>query len=176
MPGSLARPPQHEHRDKGEEIELTCELAVKQGRRSWRRHIGAATVVVERPPSRGCDGEERHHAHGREAKHNTWRRRRGCRLSSNRWGDEGATASTERRGQKLQQGQLEQIKPRGRDPLGGARRRWRRMEARSTNPHGQMEANDEAERLHHRAAAELTGARRNQTRESSAIQDRQRED
>jgi hypothetical protein len=38
MPGSLARPPQHEHRDKGEEIELTGELAVKRGRRSWRQH------------------------------------------------------------------------------------------------------------------------------------------
>jgi hypothetical protein len=37
------------------------------------------------------------------------------------------------------------------------------------NPHGQMEAHDEAERLRHRAAAELAGARRNRARESSAI-------
>jgi hypothetical protein len=94
--------------------------------------------------------------------------------SSNRRSDKGATASTERRGQKLQRGQPEQIKPRGQDPLGKARRRWRRKEARSTNPHGQMEALDEAERLPHRAAAELAGARRNRTRESSAIRDRQR--
>jgi hypothetical protein len=42
------------------------------------------------------------------------------------------------------------------------------------NPHGQMEALDETERLPHRAAAELAGARRNRTRESSAIRDRQR--
>jgi hypothetical protein len=48
------------------------------------------------------------------------------------------------------------------------------MEAKSTNPHGQMEALDEAEQLPHRAAAELAGARQNRTRESSVIQDRQR--
>jgi hypothetical protein len=34
--------------------------------------VGIATIVAGRPPSRGCDGEERHRAHGREAKHNTW--------------------------------------------------------------------------------------------------------
>jgi hypothetical protein len=33
--------------------------------------IGAATVVAVKPPSSGCDGEERHRAHGRTAKHNT---------------------------------------------------------------------------------------------------------
>jgi hypothetical protein len=44
------------------------------------------------------------------------------------------TASTEKLGRKLQQGQPEQIRPRGRDPLGGVRRRWRRLGARSTNP------------------------------------------
>jgi hypothetical protein len=38
MPGSLARTPQHEHRDKGEEIELTGELTEEQGRGPWRRH------------------------------------------------------------------------------------------------------------------------------------------
>jgi hypothetical protein len=42
------------------------------------------------------------------------------------------------------------------------------------NPHGQMEALDEAERLPHRVAAELVRAHRNQTRESSMIRDRQR--
>jgi hypothetical protein len=42
------------------------------------------------------------------------------------------------------------------------------------NPHGQMEVLDEVERLPHRAAVELAGARRNQARESSAIWDRQR--
>jgi hypothetical protein len=57
MPGSLARPPQHEHRDKGEEKELTGELTEERDRRPWWRHIGAATVVAGRPPSRGCDGK-----------------------------------------------------------------------------------------------------------------------
>jgi hypothetical protein len=42
------------------------------------------------------------------------------------------------------------------------------------NSHGQMEALDEAEQLPHRATAELARARRNRTRESSAIRDRQR--
>jgi hypothetical protein len=70
------------------------------------------------------------------------------------------TASIERLGQKLQRGQPEQIKPRRRDPLGGARRRWRRLEARSTNPHGQEEELDETEWLRHRAAAVLAGVGR----------------
>jgi hypothetical protein len=48
------------------------------------------------------------------------------------------------------------------------------MEARSTNPHGQMEALDEVERLPRRAAAELAEARRNRARELSVIRDRQR--
>jgi hypothetical protein len=85
-----------------------------------------------------------------------------------------ATTSTERLGRKLQWGQPEQIKPQGRDPLGGARRRWRWLEVRSTNPRGQEEAHSEAEQMRHRAAAELAGARRNRARNSSAIRNRQR--
>jgi hypothetical protein len=38
MLGSLARPPQHEHIDKGEEKELTGKLIGKRGRRAWWRH------------------------------------------------------------------------------------------------------------------------------------------
>jgi hypothetical protein len=34
--------------------------------------VGAATVVAVKPPSCGCDDEERHRAHGRVAKHCTW--------------------------------------------------------------------------------------------------------
>jgi hypothetical protein len=85
-----------------------------------------------------------------------------------------ATASTEELGRKLQRGQPEQIKPQGRDPLSGARRRWRRLEVRSTNPRGQEEALGEAEQMRHRAAAELAGARRNRARNASAIRNRQR--
>jgi hypothetical protein len=58
-------------------------------------------------------------------------------MPSNRWGGGGTTASTERRGQKLQRGQPEQIEPRGQDRLGEARRRSRRTAAKPTNPHGQ---------------------------------------
>jgi hypothetical protein len=46
MPGSLARPPQHEHRDKGKEKELTGELTEERDRGPWWRHIGAAMVVA----------------------------------------------------------------------------------------------------------------------------------
>jgi hypothetical protein len=42
------------------------------------------------------------------------------------------------------------------------------------NSHGQEEAHGEAEDMRHRAAAELAGAHRNQARNSSAIQNRQR--
>jgi hypothetical protein len=130
--------------------------------------------VAGRPPSRGCDGKGGGNVLTAE------------RPSTAPGGDVGivgyrptdeatrATASTEKLGRKLQQGQPEQIKPRGRDPLGGARRRWRRLKARSMNPHGQEEAHGEVEQLRHRAAAKLAGARRNRARGSSAIRNRQR--
>jgi hypothetical protein len=41
-------------------------------------------------------------------------------------------------------------------------------------PHGQEEARDEVEQRHHRAAADLAGARRSRARSSSAIQNCQR--
>jgi hypothetical protein len=170
MPGSLARPPQHEHRDKGKEKELTED----RGRGPWRRRVGAATVVAGRPPSKGCDSKGAASCSRPSDRAQHLEATSGLQaavLPTRRW---RATASTEKLGQKLQQGQPEQIKPRGRDPLGGARRRCRRLEARSTNPHGQEEAHGKAEQLRHRAAAELTGAHRNRARGSSAIRDRQR--
>jgi hypothetical protein len=102
-----------------------------------------------------------------------WRRHRGCRQPSNRRGDNGATASTAELGRKLQRGSPKQIKPQGRDPLGGDRWRWWRLEAKATNPHGQKEERGEAEHMCHRAVMELAGARRSQARSSSAIQNRQ---
>jgi hypothetical protein len=78
-------------------------------------------------------------------------------MPSNRRGSEGTTASTERRGQKLQRGQPEQIEPRGQDQLDDARRRWRRTVAKSTNPRSQMEALDEAKLMPHMATVELAG-------------------
>jgi hypothetical protein len=41
--------------------------------------VSAATVVAVKPPSSGCNGKERHRAHGRMAKHSTWVRCRGCK-------------------------------------------------------------------------------------------------
>jgi hypothetical protein len=129
MPGSLARPPQHEHRNKGEEIKLTGELAGKRGRRSWRQHRRRShgcgrEATVQRLRWRGAascsrpSGQAQHleAMSGLQAAVQPMRRRR-------------ATASTERLGQKLQRGQPEQIKPRGQDPLGEARsdgNDWRR--------------------------------------------------
>jgi hypothetical protein len=57
---------------------------------------------------------------------------------------------------------------------GGARRRWRRLEAGVMKPHGQEEERDEAKQMRLRAAADLAGARRSRARSSSAIRDRQR--
>jgi hypothetical protein len=43
---------------------------------------------------------------------------------------------------------------------GEARQRWRRLEVKTTKPHGQEEARDEAELIRHRAVADLTGVGR----------------
>jgi hypothetical protein len=175
MPGSLARPPRQERKDKGEGIELIGELAEKRGRRQWRRH---------RRCSHGCASEATVQ----------WLRRRGatpCSWPNGQAQHLGATSGLQAcrptdeaaeippqapigGGQKLQRGQPEQIEPRGQDRLGEARRRWRRMAAKPTNPRGQMEALGEAERLPHMAASELAGARRNRAKKSSAIRNRQR--
>jgi hypothetical protein len=120
-----------------------------------RRQGGGIVLMAERPST-------------------ALRRRQGCKVAiqpTRRW---RTTASSEELRRKLQQGQPEQIKPQGRDPLGGARWRWRRLEARTTNPHGQEEAHGEAEQMRHRAAAELAGACRNRARGSSVIRNRQR--
>jgi hypothetical protein len=50
---------------------------------------------------------------------------------------------------------------------GGARRRWRRLEAKSTKPRSQEEERDGAKQMRQRAAADLAGARRSRARCSS---------
>jgi hypothetical protein len=68
---------------------------------------------------------------------------------------------------------LEQIEPRGQDRLGDAWGRWRRMVAKPTNPHGWVEALNEAERMPHMATAELAGiARRSRRRFEIAREER----
>jgi hypothetical protein len=79
MPGSLARPPRQEHRDKGEGMNSQVRSQRSEAEDHGGDTVGITTVVAVKPPSSGCDGEERHHAHGRAAKHSTWGRRRGCR-------------------------------------------------------------------------------------------------
>jgi hypothetical protein len=51
---------------------------------------------------------------------------------------------------------------------GGAQRRWQRLEAKTTKPHGQEEVRDEVEQMRQRAAADLAGTRRSRARSSSA--------
>jgi hypothetical protein len=53
---------------------------------------------------------------------------------------------------------------------GGAPRRWRRLEAEGTKPHGQEEARDAVKQRRHRAAADLAEARRSRARSSSVTQ------
>jgi hypothetical protein len=81
MPGLLARPPRQEHRDKGEGMNSQVSSQRSKAEDHGGDTVGAATVVAVKPPSSGCDSEERHHAHGRVAKHNNWGRHRGCRLA-----------------------------------------------------------------------------------------------
>jgi hypothetical protein len=81
MPGSLARPPRQEHSDKGEERNSQVSSQRSEAEDHGGDTVGAAMVEAVKPPSSGCNGKERHRAHGREAKHNTWGRYRGCRLT-----------------------------------------------------------------------------------------------
>jgi hypothetical protein len=61
---------------------------------------------------------------------------------------EGRSSSKARRSRSSRMGKIY---------WGGARRRWWRLEAEVTKPHGQEESRDEAEQRHHRAAADLAG-------------------
>jgi hypothetical protein len=115
----------------------------------------------------------RHRARGRVAEH-SMATTPGLQTAIQPTRRRRVTASTQELGRKLQRGQPEQIEPQGRDPLSGAQWRWRRLEARTTNPHGQEEAHGEAEHMRQRAAVELAGAHQNQARNLSAIRNRHR--
>jgi hypothetical protein len=149
-------------------------LTEEQGRGPWRRHVGVATVVAGRPPSRGCDSKGGDIVLAAERPSTALEATLGLQAAVQPTRRRRATASTKELGRKLQQSQPEQIKPQERDPLDGAQRRWRRLKARSTNPRGQEEAHGEAEQMRHRAAAKLAGARRNRVRNSSTIRNHQR--
>jgi hypothetical protein len=85
--------------------------------------------VAGRPPSRGCDGEERHRAHGREAKHNTWGWHRGCRLPSNWRGDEEAPQAPRGWGRSSSEASRSRSSCEGKihwEELGGDGDNWRR--------------------------------------------------
>jgi hypothetical protein len=116
----------------------------------------------------------RHHAHGRAAEHNTMAATlglQGCRLA-----DEVVKSHCKHRGARVEA----PARPAGVDQATRARSTERSsaamasLKARSMKPHGQEEEHGEAEQMRHRAAAELTGARRSRARNASVIQSRQR--
>jgi hypothetical protein len=174
MRGSLARPPSHEHIDR-ESRRRTHRWAHRGARRwPWRRH---------HQRSHGCGGEatiqlttvkaEQHNVTAKQpstASH--LEKTPGLQTPSNwRGGEDTATGAKEGSRSPIEI-EPEQIKPRGRDRLGDARRRWRRTAVKPTNHHGQMEELDEAEQMPHMAMAELAGARRNRATKSPAIRNR----
>jgi hypothetical protein len=59
-----------ETREKKSNSQVSSERSEEEGHGGDT--VGAAMVVAGRLPSRGYDGEGRHHAHDQEAKHNTW--------------------------------------------------------------------------------------------------------
>jgi hypothetical protein len=124
-----------------------------------------------KPPSRGYDGEERHRAHGRAAKHNTWGRRRVCRL---------AVQLTRRRRchrKHREVGAEAPARPARADQSSRARSTGRSSEAMALNG-GEVDESPWSDGSTRRGRAIAPhgggGARRNRTRESSAIRDRQR--
>jgi hypothetical protein len=70
MPGSLARPPNNEHRDREDREKLTGELAGELEEDKGGDTVSAATVVAAQRHRRvGYGGAEQHLAHGQAAKH-----------------------------------------------------------------------------------------------------------
>jgi hypothetical protein len=57
---------------------------------------------------------------------------------------------------------------------GDEQRRWRRMEARPPNRHGQMTEREEAERMPHTVTTKTAGARRNRATRLTVTHSRQR--
>jgi hypothetical protein len=152
------------HHSKHTETRRRRKNSQECSQRSKAEDHGGDTTAQPRLWQRGHHPEAatargRHRAHGRAAEH-SMAATSGLQVAIQPTRRRGATAITQELGRELQRGLPEQIKPHGRDPLGGARRRWRRLEAKATNPHGQKEEHGKAEHMHHRAATELAGVGR----------------
>jgi hypothetical protein len=138
---------------------LTGELAEELGEDHGGDTIGAATVLASQ-----C-----HHPVLWRRQSNTvpmakrpstaphLERMPGLQTPSNWRGSGDTTACAKEEGRNPSEVKPEQIKPRGLDQLGDARRRWRRTLAKPMNRHGQMEELDEAERMPHMATMKLAG-------------------
>jgi hypothetical protein len=98
MPGSLARSPRHEHRDRGVGGRLREELAEELEEDHGGDTVGAATVVASNRHHAVCysdGGAAQNPWPSGQAQHRTWGRCRGCRRHPT--GEDGgdATAGTE---------------------------------------------------------------------------------
>jgi hypothetical protein len=171
MPSSLARPPRQEHRDKGEGMNSQVSSQRSEAEDHGGDTVGAATVVGVKPPSSGYDGEERHRAHGRTAKHSTWGRCRGCKpvvwlMRQQRYHRKHREAGAEA-----------PARPTGEDRASRARSTGRSSEAMAMNggkADGSPWSDESAWRGRAIAPHGGGGARRNRARKSSTIRNRQR--
>jgi hypothetical protein len=165
MPGSLARPPRHEHSDRG-----VGDLQ-RSSQRSWREIMAATPSAQPRlwrrghhPVGYGDGGAAQCSRPNGQVPHRIWRRRRGCR--GHPAGEAAKTPpQAPRRGAEAPARSCQsRSSQRGLDRLGDARWRWRRTAARPTNHSGQMDALGETKRLPRMATAQLAGIGRRSRR------------
>jgi hypothetical protein len=98
MPGSLARPPRHEHSDRGVGGRLTEELAEELEEDHGGDTVGATTALASKrhhPVCYGDGGAAQNPWPSGQAHHRTWGRRRGCRRHPTSGDGGDATAGTE---------------------------------------------------------------------------------
>jgi hypothetical protein len=164
MPGSLARSPRHEHRDRGVGGRLIEELAEELEEDHGSDTVGAATVVASKCHHPVCyddGGAAQNPWPSGQAQHRTWGRRQGCRRHPTSRDGGGATVGTESGAEKPARSSRRRSSRMGEIDRGDARGRWRRTAARPTNHRGQMEELGEMKQMPHMAMAQLIGARRN---------------
>jgi hypothetical protein len=177
MPGSLAKSPRHERRDRGVGGRLTEELTEELEEDHGGDTVGVATVVASKrhhPVCYGDGGAAQNPWPSGQAQHRTWGRRRGCRRHPIGGDSRDTTTGTESGAETPARSSQRRSSRRGEIDRGDARGRWRRTAARPTNRRGQMEELGETKQMPCMATAELAGARRNRAAESPAIPNRQR--
>jgi hypothetical protein len=100
MPGSLARPPNHEHRDREDRRKLTGVLAEELEEDQGGDTVSTATVVVaqhHRPVGYGDGGAAPCPRPSGQAQHHTWGDAGVADMPSNRRGGGDTAAGAEKR-------------------------------------------------------------------------------